>query len=246
MKQEYVEGKIKTNIAVAENIYKIAIKGSFTAEPGQFYMLRAWEEEPVLSRPVSVHNVCDDSIVFLYQAKGRGTKLLSRLNKGDSIKLLGPCGSGFHTERLGGKIAIVGGGIGLAPMLYTAECLQNCQVDVYAGFRNSPYLIDEFTRAADNVYITTEDGSEGHKGYVTDIFNPLEYNSVLCCGPQIMMEKVVKMCLSCATPVWVSMEKHMACGIGACLVCTCGTKKGVKRTCKDGPVFSGREVEWDA
>jgi dihydroorotate dehydrogenase electron transfer subunit len=246
MKQEYIETKVKENIPVEEDIYRITIEGSFKAEPGQFYMLRAWEEEPVLSRPVSVNYVNEDSIVFLYQVKGRGTELLKNLEAGDNIKLLGPCGNGFHTERLGGKIAIIGGGIGIAPMLYTAASLKNCQVDVYAGFRSESYLMDEFRKAAENVYVATEDGTEGHKGYVTEIFNPWEYTSVLCCGPQIMMERVVEMCQSSATPVWVSMEKHMACGIGACLVCTCSTRQGAKRTCKDGPVFSGREVEWDA
>lgn len=246
MKQEYVVSKVKENIQVAEDIYIITIHGTYNAEPGQFYMLRAWEEEPVLSRPVSVYYVNKDSIAFLYQVKGRGTELLKGLKAGEDIRLLGPCGKGFNTERLKGKVAIIGGGIGIAPMLYTAASLKNCQVDVYAGFRSKPYLMDEFRKAADNVYVATEDGSEGYKGHVTEIFNPWEYTSVLCCGPQIMMEKIAEMCKSCATPVWVSMEKHMACGIGACLVCNCSTKQGIKRTCKDGPVFSGREVEWNA
>jgi dihydroorotate dehydrogenase electron transfer subunit len=92
------------------------------------------------------------------------------------------------------------------------------------------------------MYITTESGSEGTKGYVTDIFSPLDYNAVICCGPEVMMKKVVDICNRCATPVYVSMEEHMACGVGACLVCTCKTTKGMKRTCKEGPVFSGREV----
>ena len=118
--------------------------------------------------------------------------------------------------------------------------------DFYCGFRNKSYLIDEIKRYVTNINISTETGSEGHKGYVTDLFNPENYDVVLCCGPEVMMNKVIKMCNDKKVTLYVSMEKHMACGIGACLVCTCKTIIGNKRTCKDGPVFLGSEVIIDA
>ncbi len=93
------------------------------------------------------------------------------------------------------------------------------------------------------VHISTNTGKHGHKGFVTDILKPEDYDTVLCCGPEIMMKKVVDMCKEKNVSVYVSMEKHMACGVGACLVCTCKTKEGNKRTCKDGPIFDGYYVE---
>jgi dihydroorotate dehydrogenase electron transfer subunit len=119
-------------------------------------------------------------------------------------------------------------------------------VDIYAGFKENVYGISEIKNYVDNIYIATENGLHGSKGYVTDIFNPGKYSAVLCCGPRIMMERVVKMCNDYETPVYISMENYMACGIGACLVCTCKTLNGNKRTCKDGPVFLGKDVILDA
>ena len=116
-------------------------------------------------------------------------------------------------------------------------------IDVYAGFRDEVYLIDEFKKYSDNVNVATNTGNYGTKGFVTDILNTENYDTVLCCGPEIMMKKVIEMCKETNTKVYVSMEKHMACGVGACLVCTCKTKDGNKRTCKDGPVFDGYYVE---
>ena len=107
-----------------------------------------------------------------------------------------------------------------------------------------PYL--EIKEYVTNINISTETGSEGYKGYVTDLFKPENYDVVLCCGPEVMMNKVIKMCNDKKIPLYVSMEKHMACGIGACLVCTCKTINGNRRTCKDGPVFLGSEVILDA
>ena len=227
---------------VSNGIFRLSVKGKFNPRPGQFYMVRGWKNEPLLSRPLSVHDADDERIRFLYQLKGQGTDSLSKLGEGRCVELLGPLGNGFDTDRFKGKVAVVAGGIGIAPMLYTVKKLKGAEVDVYAGFREDVYAIDEIKKHVKNVYVATENGRYGYKGYVTEIFSPWEYNAVLCCGPEIMMERIVKMCNDYATPVYVSLESHMACGIGACLVCTCKTVDGNKRTCKDGPVFSGREV----
>lgn len=242
MQQVYVEGKIVTNKQIEKNIYMISVEGKFEAKPGQFYMIRAWDKEPFLSRPISVYDLDDEKISFVYEVRGKGTEILSKKNCGDTIKLMGPCGNGFDVNKIKGKIAVVTGGIGIAPMLYTIKSIKDSKIDIFAGFREKSYITNEMKKYADNVYITTDNGSEGYKGNVAEIFNPIEYNAVLCCGPTIMMKKVSNMCLSSGTACLISMEEKMACGVGACLGCACNTSDGKKRVCKDGPVFWGREV----
>lgn len=242
MKEKYTVEKVYENIKVEDGIYKLTIKGKFNVKPGQFYLLRAWDMEPVLSRPISVHFVDDEKISFLYAVVGRGTKILSQLETGDEIRITGPLGNGFDVEKIAGNVAIVCGGIGAAPMVYLASQLKGCSVDFYAGFRTVSKTVDNVEKHVNNLKLSTEDGSIGHKGYVTDLLKPENYDVILCCGPEVMMYKVIKMCEDTKTPVYVSMEKKMACGIGACLVCTCKTKDGRKRTCKEGPVFLGSEL----
>lgn len=240
---EYRIEYVKDNKKVCENIYKLSIKGKFEGNPGQFYMLRAWDREPLLSRPISIYSIEEDCIEFLYAVVGEGTEILSRLKEGDSIKLTGPLGNYFPVNNLKGKVAVISGGIGIAPMREVVKKVKNCEIDFYCGFRDEIYGVEEYKPYVDNVYVSTESGKHGYKGYVTEIVNPEKYDVVLCCGPEIMMKKVVDMCKKVNVPVYVSMEKHMACGVGACLVCTCKTKNGNKRTCKDGPVFLGEELE---
>ncbi|EYE87971.1 diguanylate cyclase [Fervidicella metallireducens AeB] len=245
MQYKYERVKIQSNAEVANNIYKLVIECNHEAKPGQFYMLRGWDNELLLGRPISVHDVQDGLTSFLYEVRGKGTKILSTLETGYRIEIFGPHGKGFNTN-VKGKVAVVTGGIGIAPMYYTIKALKNAQIDLFAGFRDEVYLIDDLKDFISSSYVATNNGRIGHKGFITDIFNPWEYNLVLCCGPEIMMEKIVRMCRDYKTPVYVSMERHMACGIGACLVCTCKTKDGNKRVCKDGPVFSGEDVFLDA
>ncbi len=205
-------------------------------------MLRAWEDEPLLGRPISVHGINENNIEFLYRTQGRGTKILSKLESGNNIDLMGPLGNGFDVDNIKGNVAIVCGGIGIAPMKYVAESLKNCNVDFYAGFKEEVYLLDSIKSNVSNLIVTTNSGKLGYKGYITDKLKPENYDVVLCCGPEIMMEKVIKMCRNENIPSYISMEKKMACGVGACLVCTCKTKLGNKRTCKDGPVFKGEDI----
>lgn len=242
MDYKYTVHELLCNDEISKGVYKLTVKGEFNAKPGQFYMLRAWRNEPVLSRPISVNDVENDRISFVYQVVGKGTEILASLKAGNKIELLGALGNSFNTDYKNEKIALVAGGIGIAPMLYLAKELKECKVDLYAGFRDVVFVADEIKGHVDNMYISTESGRNGEKGYVTDLLNPEKYDKVLCCGPEVMMEKVVKMCREKNVQVYVSMEKHMACGIGACLVCTCKTVEGNKRTCKDGPIFSGDDL----
>lgn len=243
---EYSVCKVIENKKISEGIFKLSVEGKFEGKPGQFYMLRCWDKEPLLWRPISIHNISENSIEFLYQVVGEGTKLLSKLENKDEVKIIGPLGNGFNLDEIKGKIAVVSGGIGVAPMRYLVNSIKNhtkAEVEVFAGFRNDVYGLDEIEASGTKVMVSTEDGSVGKKGFVTTLFNPKDYDLVLCCGPEVMMYSVIKICREVGTKIYISEEKKMACGIGACLVCTCKTVKGNKRTCKDGPVFDGAEIE---
>lgn len=246
MSISYGKHIVHNNIKVSEGIYKLTISGSFKGAPGQFYMLKCSEEGALLPRPISIYDIDENSITFLYNVVGKGTKALCKLRERDCIELHGPLGNGFNVGNLGGKVAIVTGGIGIAPMLYTAKSIKNCEIDLYSGFRSSIYEVESFREYVNKIVIATESGEVGSKGYITEFFKPDDYDLVLCCGPEVMMNRVILMCREKKVPVYVSMEKHMACGVGACLVCTCKTKGGNKRTCKDGPVFLGEEIVLDA
>lgn len=242
MQSKHIKVKVYESKEISTGIFKLTIQGSFEGKPGQFYMLRAWEKQPFLSRPISIHNLDEGKIEFLYEVRGEGTELFSKLKRDDDIELLGPLGNGFDIDSIKGKVAIVTGGIGIAPMYYTAKQLEACEVEFYAGFRGQVYLIDEIKDFVNEIYVSTDTGEFGHKGFITEIFNPKKYDIVLCCGPSIMMDKILRVCKENNKKVFISQENRMACGIGACLGCTCKTNSGAKTVCKDGPVFSGEDV----
>lgn len=242
----YKNAKIISNEEISKDIYKLVVEDNSEIKPGQFYMLKV-KGETLLPRPISICEKNGDKLTFLYAVVGKGTKEYTRLREGDSISLTGPVGNGFDLEKDYGKVALVAGGIGTAPMLELAKNLRkrnkDQKIDVYFGFRDEIYLVDEIEKYSSEVKVSTNTGKYGHKGFITDILNVEDYDTVLCCGPEVMMKKVIDMCKEKNVGVYVSMEKHMACGVGACLGCTCKTKEGNKRTCKDGPVFDGYFVE---
>ena len=246
MKMAYIKSKVISNEKIVNGIYKMVVEDNNEVRAGQFYMLKL-NGQTLLPRPISVCEKNEGTITFLYAVVGNGTKEYVDLKEGDYINLTGPLGNGFNVYENLGKVALVSGGIGTAPMLEVAKKLKesgnSSKLDLYAGFRDDIYLIDDIKEYTDNIYISTNTGKYGHKGFVTDILKVEEYDTVLCCGPEIMMKKVIDMCKEKNVKIYVSMEKHMACGVGACLVCTCKTKDGNKRTCTDGPVFDGYYVE---
>ncbi len=240
MKDSYRDGIIILNEEVARGIFKLVLDGDFTGEPGQFYMLRGWNGlDPFLPRPISIADVEDGRLTLLYEVRGKGTHIISRLSVGDSLSVLGPLGNGFENLREG-RLALVSGGIGIAPLLYLAKRRES-QVDLYSGFRSEPYFLEEFRPFVNEIRVSTEDGSFGHEGFVTELLSPEEYDLVVSCGPMPMMEALAKQCRD-KTELMLSMESHMACGIGACLGCTIQTIRGMERVCKEGPVFNSREV----
>ena len=184
---------------------------------GQFFTLRSWgaDEAPFLSRPISVHRWNPDSstIEFLYQVVGEGTEKLAQLKQQDTFQL---------TRELAAA--------GVKP-------------DVFFGFRDTPYCMEEYRSIANLVKVSTDTGAVGFHGFVTQLYDPADYDVVLVCGPTVMMKNAARLCAEKGTPCFVSMEKKMACGIGACLGCTCETKGGEgKSVCKNGPVFDATEV----
>lgn len=246
MSSSYSKVKVLKNVELSKNIYKIVVERKDNVSAGQFYMLRSWKEEPYLSRPISVHSFSEGSIEFLYEVRGTGTECFSKLKSGDSMEILGPLGNGFDVENIKGKVAIVTGGIGIAPMYQVMKDLKDSKIDLYVGFREESYCLDYMSKYAENTIIATESGKEGYKGYVIEKLDPSNYDYVLTCGPTPMMKALKKVCEEVNTPLYVSLESHMACGIGACLGCTCNTTEGKQRICKEGPVFLSKEVSIDA
>ena len=215
---------------------------------GQFFMLRCWPADaaPLLSRPISVHNYDERTatVEFLYEVRGKGTQQLAALLPGDTLTLTGPAGNGFDVQSAAGRIAVVGGGIGTAPLYQLVKELaaQGHKADFYCGFRDLPYELDRFVPLCNQTFLATDSGNAGFHGFVTQLLKPEQYDLVLCCGPEPMMRAVAAQCKEAGTKCIVSLEKKMACGVGACLGCTCHTSTGGKCVCKDGPVFDAEEV----
>jgi dihydroorotate dehydrogenase (NAD+) catalytic subunit len=214
--------------------------------PGQFYMLRATRSKTLLGRPISVYHTQAGEVDFLILLKGKGTVELCSLAKDDSIDLIGPCGNCFAHAK--GKVCIVGGGIGVAPVAGFAETLPDGSYDFYASFKSGSYGLDYINPAV--LTITTDDGSVGVHGMLPaalteEALRKGNYTAVYACGPTPMLAYVKKVAEACGIQCWLSMEAHMACGLGACLGCTIDTTEGKKRCCKEGPVFDSRILNFD-
>lgn len=227
-----------SNEAVSKDFYLLKAAGQFNGRMGQFCMLRAWGEYPVLSRPISIFDCDEESISFLFKVVGQGTELLAQLKAGDTIDVQGPYGNGFPA--VSGKVALVGGGIGVAPLYLTAKKMkeQGNAVDLYLGFTEEALLREQYEAVCDKLTVNVG-------GYITDDINPEEYDYIMTCGPHIMMKILAQKVKGTKAQLYVSMENRMGCGVGACLVCTCKTSGGNKKVCKDGPVFKAEEVFGD-
>ena len=233
---------VLSNQRVGEDFYlmhSVKARSHGTARMGQFYMLRAWKSHPILSRPISVFDDDGETVSFLYKIVGKGTEIFSTLQKGDEITMLGPLGNSFPDVT--GKIALVGGGVGVAPFHLAVKQLKashggSC-VDLYLGFGKAPVLTEEYERVADNLIVNVG-------GFISDEIDPAGYDHIMACGPEPMMKALYEKCKKARAEerLYVSMERRMACGIGACLVCSCKTMDGNKKVCKDGPIFKGAEV----
>lgn len=219
--------------------------------PGQFVnVLPPASSGKLLRRPISICDVKDGCLFLLVKRAGAATNAICDIAPGDSLDILLPLGKGFTVpDRNEGHYLLVGGGVGIAPLLYLGRHLRNTgsEVSFLLGGRTSSdlVLLSEFA-AVGHLFITTEDASSGVKGLVTD--SPAisgQYDMIFCCGPKPMMKAVGDMAKAKKTECEVSLENNMACGIGACLCCVQDTKdKGNTCVCKEGPVFNYNEIKW--
>jgi dihydroorotate dehydrogenase electron transfer subunit len=249
---------------VVPEIYKMTVKSPYisqNARPGQFVNLKCKEGiDLILRRPISIAYVDREKETFdiYFQLIGTGTRCLSKRMAGEEIDVIGPLGNPFEISDKYNNIAIVGGGIGIFPLYFLLkekESRANGLKTAFLGFRDKDHIVleEEFRSVVDNYFLTTDDGSAGKKGVITDLLEEdlkeNKYDIVYTCGPVPMIKKVAQLASINNIKCQVSMEERMGCGIGACLVCACKIKlnKGdqdwvYKRVCKDGPVFWSDQV----
>lgn len=241
---------------IAADIYSLWIRTERIAEeavPGQFLSLYSKDDSRMLPRPISICEIDREGkrIRMVYRVAGQGTEEFSRLQAGDHIEVLGPLGNGFPLNTGKKKAVLMGGGIGIPPMVQLARELKTEEVQVIAGYRDELFLTDELA-AGGGLCIATEDGSAGTKGNVLDAVREqgVTADVIYACGPKPMLRAVKAYAQEKGIECWISMEERMACGIGACLACVCQSKEvdshthvHNKRVCKDGPVFLSTEVE---
>jgi len=256
MKKEVSNLLVASNITLNHDNYLIEFKSDSSIEeiiPGQFVNVKVNKSPGTfLRRPFSVHdtNPSDHSFSILVKTIGEGTKALSRVKEGESLDVVYPLGNGFKLPSKGEKILLIGGGVGIAPMMHLARTSQELGADVHIllGARtiHDHILIDEFKRYG-TVHLTTDDGSVGTKGFVTShqiMDGTIRFNRYQCCGPDPMMQAVARKAKQNATECEVSLENMMACGFGVCLCCVTKTNEGNKCVCTDGPVFNINDLEW--
>ena len=223
--------------------------------PSQFFNLK-WQTMPYLRRPISISQITEETLSFTIIIKGQGTRQLSQMQVGDVLDVQGPLGNAYQIDPNDKKVLIIGGGIGVPPQAVLTEALAQAtqaEIHVQVGFRETPYMLERFLAITPHLEVASEHGDVGYKGYVTDLTEKAlerhQYDMIYVCGPHVVIEKVAKLAAKHDTPVQLLMEERMACGIGACMVCTCRvidqqSEVGYvhKRVCKDGPVFWGSEV----
>ena len=246
---------------IGKDIYDMTIQTKHIAghaKAGQFVSLYSNDASKLLPRPISLCGIDAEAgtlrLVYRVTGEGTGTEEFSRLKAGDTIRVLGPLGNGFTVEP-GKKAFLIGGGIGIPPMLELAKSIKavgTCEFVSVMGYRDAQtFLLDEFKEQGD-CYVATEDGSVGAKGNVLDAMKEYKLNAdvIYACGPTPMLRALKAYAAEQGMTCYISMEERMACGIGACLACVCDSKEKDahsnvknKRICKEGPVFLAEEVD---
>lgn len=246
---------------IGKDIYDMTIQTKHIAghaKAGQFVSLYSNDASKLLPRPISLCGIDAEAgtlrLVYRVTGEGTGTEEFSRLKAGDTIRVLGPLGNGFTVEQ-GKKAFLIGGGIGIPPMLELAKMIKaagTCEFVSVMGYRDAQtFLLDEFKEQGD-CYVATEDGSVGAKGNVLDAIKEYKLNAdvIYACGPTPMLRALKAYAAEQGMTCYISMEERMACGIGACLACVCDSKEKDahsnvknKRICKEGPVFLAEEVD---
>lgn len=253
MKKLVVVGKILANEAINANVKRMVIEAPQIAEaaqPGQFVHVKKPDSANFLRRPFSIADADRENgtITLIYRIVGKGTAEYAAMKVGEAFSILGPIGNGFALKD--GRPLLIGGGVGIAPLIYLSRQLKDKKPILLIGGKNKDEVFWEkyLQEFADKIYITTDDGSVGFKGFTVQLLpqilaeNNIEH--IYTCGPNIMMEGVAKLAHKHDIDCQVSLEKRMACGIGVCLGCTFEGKLTGKRrkVCTEGPVFASKEV----
>jgi NAD(P)H-flavin reductase len=262
--------KLIDNNAINPEICRLVFEWPGPApKAGQFFMIKAERSAVFLGRPISAAAwyPTERTVQFLVAARGRGTLELSEMGPGEYAQLIGPLGNAWEdfipvinpNGRINKKpVALVGGGMGIAPLeaIIAEYPYPYNNFDFYAGFKTGfankeekNGILGPASEAESNpakgetgLIIATEDGSEGVKGLITDFVELKKYSAVCACGPEPMLRKIVEKCKAADVPCFVSLERRMACGVGACLGCTVKTVTGNRRCCADGPIFKAEDV----
>ena len=243
MKQQFCE--ILENKALTELVWRMVLKADTSAitAPGQFVNLKL--AGLYLRRPISICDWSDSTITIIYKVVGEGTQQMTKLRAGDEVDTLIGLGNGYNMDKAGDAPLLLGGGVGVPPMYGLAKGLiaQGKKVKVILGFNTKEEIFyeEEFKALGAEVFVTTADGSYGTKGFVTDVMKQETYSYFFTCGPLPMFKAIEA---TAVTSGQYSFEERMGCGFGACMGCTCKTKYGNKRICKDGPVLEREEIVW--
>uniref|UniRef100_UPI0040576556 dihydroorotate dehydrogenase electron transfer subunit n=1 Tax=Candidatus Electronema sp. TaxID=2698783 RepID=UPI0040576556 len=246
--------RILANEPLTADVFRLTVHApeiAAAAAPGQFVMVQvSGSLDPLLRRPFSIHSRgADGSISLLFKVVGRGTALLAKARPGDTLDLLGPFGRGFDLSAAEKPVCLIGGGMGIAPLLFFAQELPGRKYALL-GARNREELAPLAKFFADigcAVQLATDDGSLGHHGFVPDLLDEVlpDVSRVCTCGPKPMMRSVASISRQAGKPCQVSVETHMACGMGACLGCVMPGADGRQvHVCTDGPVFNAEELAW--
>lgn len=235
--------KILSNEKIAKDVYKMILEGDtqYITAPGQFINIKL--NDKFLRRPISVCDCDDSTITIIYKVVGSGTEYMSTLEEGEILDILTGLGNGYDISK-STKPLLIGGGVGVPPLYLLAKKLiaagQSPVVILGFNTKDEIFYEEEFKSIGCDVRVTTVDGSYGIKGFVTDAF-PDDYDYFYTCGPMPMFRAIEKVAV---TSGQYSFEERMGCGFGACMGCSCKTKYGSKRICKDGPVLEREEIVW--
>ncbi len=236
---------IRQHEKIAKDVWKMVLAGETSAitAPGQFVNILL--EGKYLRRPISICDWDGETVTLIYKVVGGGTEQMSGLKTGDTLDLLVGLGNGYNTEKCAEKTLLIGGGVGVPPLYGLCKKLlaEGKKPHVILGFNTAEevFLKEDFEALGAQVTVATADGSVGVKGFVTTAMEQLEYDYFCTCGPEPMFKAIEKIA---KTSGQYSFEERMGCGFGACMGCSCKTKYGNKRICKEGPVMEREEIIW--